>query len=38
MEWRDENNRMEDDRRIVKNGVIRKSGNDESCLKKREKI
>ena len=41
MEWRDENDRMEDDKRMMKNGEIGQSGNRvkmRDWLKKREKI
>ena len=44
MEWRDENDEMEDDGRVMKNGgkwgnrVIRKLVIMRDCLKKREKI
>ena len=33
MEWRNENDRMEDDRRMVKNHQIGKLGNDERFFK-----
>ena len=33
MEWRNENDRKEDDRRMVKNRVVRKLGNDERIFK-----
>ena len=36
MEWRNENDRMEDVRRMVKNPVIGKLGNHERLFKKKE--
>ena len=38
MEWRDENDGIKDDRRVVRNQVIMKSGNDERFFEKKYNI